>query len=134
MKTIPKVMKYMTTTPITINGELPLQQAIDTMNSNGIRHLPVLKNGKIIGILSDRDVKMVLGFKDIDPQKVTVEEACTFDPLSVSPEAPLDEVVTLMAEKIGSVLIVDNHKLVGIFTWIDALQALAEILNQRFHH
>lgn len=125
----------MTTTPITINGELPLQQAIDTMNSNGIRHLPVLKNGKIIGILSDRDVKMVLGFKDIDPQKVTVEEACTFDPLSVSPEAPLDEVVTLMAEKkIGSVLIVDNHKLVGIFTWIDALQALAEILNQRFHH
>lgn len=93
-----------------------------------------MQGGKLIGIVSDRDLKMVMAFKDVDPNKVTVEEACTFDPITVSPEAPLDEVVSLMAEKrIGSVLVVDNHKLVGIYTWVDALKAMHEILHQRFH-
>lgn len=135
MKSIPKIMKFMTTAPHTINPKLTLAQAEKMMNEYNIRHLPVLEGGKLIGILSDRDLKMVMAFKDVDPEKVTVEEACTFDPITVSPDAPLDEVVARMAEKrIGSVLVVDNNKLVGIYTWVDALKSFHEILNQRFHH
>jgi acetoin utilization protein AcuB len=135
MKSMPKVMKFMTTNPVTINAQLTLAQAEKVMHERRIRHLPVLEGGKLIGVLSDRDLKMVLGFKDVDPNKVTVEEACTFDPITVSPQANLDEVVGMMAEKrIGSVLVVDNGKLVGIYTWVDALRTMHEILNQRFHH
>jgi len=134
MKAIPKIMKFMTTSPHTVNASLSLAQAEKMMQEHRIRHLPVLQGGKLIGIVSDRDLKMVMAFKDVDPNKVTVEEACTFDPITVSPEAPLDEVVSLMAEKrIGSVLVVDNHKLVGIYTWVDGLKAMHEILHQRFH-
>lgn len=134
MKAMPKIMKFMTTSPHTINASLTLAQAEKMMQEHHIRHLPVLHGGKLIGILSDRDLKMVMAFKDVDPKKVTVEEACTFDPITVSPEAPLDEVVSLMAEKrIGSVLVVDNNKLVGIYTWVDALKSMYEILHQRFH-
>lgn len=134
MKTMPTISKYMTTQPHTINSQLTLAQAEKVMNEYRIRHLPVLEGGKLIGVLSDRDIKMVSSFKDVDPTRVTVEEACTFDPITVSPNAPLDEVVSLMAEKrIGSVLVVDNHKLVGIYTWVDALRAFYEILHQRFH-
>jgi acetoin utilization protein AcuB len=134
MKAMPKVMKFMSKDPVTVNAHLTLAQAEKMMHEHRIRHLPVLEGGKLIGIVSDRDLKMVLGFKDVDPNKVTVEEACTYDPITVSPEANLDEVVGMMAEKrIGSVLVVDNNKLVGIYTWVDGLKTMHEILNQRFH-
>lgn len=135
MKTMPKIMKFMTPDPVTVNSQLTLSQADKMMREHNIRHLPVLEGGRLIGVVSDRDLKMVMSFKDVNPEVVTVEEACTFDPIKVSPEAPLDEVVVMMAEKrIGSVLVVDNSKLVGIYTWVDGLKSMGEILNQRFHH
>jgi acetoin utilization protein AcuB len=135
MKAMPKIMKFMTVDPFTVNAQLTLAQAEGMMRDKSIRHLPVLEGGRLIGVVSDRDLKMVMAFKDVDPNKVTVEEACTFDPITVKPEANLDEVVAMMAEKrIGSVLVVDNDKLVGIYTWVDGLKAMSEILNQRFHH
>lgn len=134
MKAMPKIMKFMTNDPVTVNAQLTLAQAEKMMQEHNIRHLPVLEGGRLLGVLSDRDLKMVMGFKDVDANKVTVEEACTFDPITVSPESNLDEVVAMMAEKrIGSVLVVDNSKLVGIYTWVDGLRAMHEILNQRFH-
>jgi len=133
MKAMPKIMKFMTHDPITVNAQLTLAQAEKMLREHNIRHLPVLEGGKLIGVVSDRDLKMILGFKDVDANRVTVEEACTFDPITVSPESNLDDVVSLMAEKkIGSVLVTDNNKLVGIYTWVDALRAMQEILNQRF--
>ena len=134
MKAMPKIMKFMTTDPHTVNSQLTLSQADKMMREHGIRHLPVLEGGRLMGIVSDRDLKMVMSFKDVNPEVVTVEEACSFDPITVSPETSLDAVVGMMAEKrIGSVLVVDNQKLVGIYTWVDALQSMHEILNQRFH-
>jgi acetoin utilization protein AcuB len=134
MKAMPKIMKFMTTDPVTVNSQLTLAQAEKMMRENNFRHLPVLEGGKLLGVVSDRDLKMVMGFKDVDPNKVTVEEACTFDPITVKPDANLDEVVIMMAEKrIGSVLVMDNSRLVGIYTWVDGLRAMHEVLNQRFH-
>ncbi len=100
-----------------------------------LRHLPVLKGGKLVGILTDRDINLVLGFKDVDASTMTVEEAYTPEPYVASPKAPLNEVVAEMAEKkYGCALIVDNGKLVGIFTEVDAYKALAELLETRLKH
>ena len=134
MKAMPTIRKYMTTAPHTVGADATLDKASKMMAELRVRHLPVLAGGKLVGILSDRDVQMVETFKDVNPREVKVEEAFTPDPYMTSPESRLDEVCDKMAaHKYSSVLVVDNNKLVGIFTWVDALNAMKEVLAQRFH-
>jgi len=135
MKAIPSVQKFMTYVPKSIGFDQSLAQANDFMKKLKLRHLPVLRGGHLVGILTDRDINLVMSFKDMDPEKTTVEEAYTPDPYVTSPNAPLDEVVAMMAEKkYGCALVVDNGKLVGIFTETDAYKALSELLKTRLTH
>jgi acetoin utilization protein AcuB len=125
----------MTTTPHTIGQEQTLGAAHKMLREHHIRHLPVLHAGKLVGILSDRDLSFIETLRDVDPEKVTVEEAMTQTPYTTSPETPLDEVVTTMAQhKYGSVVIVDNDHVVGVFTAIDAMTAFADLLHSRLTH
>jgi acetoin utilization protein AcuB len=134
MKSVPNIKKYMTMNPKTIGFDQTLKKAEKIMNEEKIRHLPVLNGGKLVGILSHRDIKIVTSFKDVDPAQITVEEAYTPDPYFTNPEAKLNEVVEMMAShKYGCVLVTDSNKLVGIFTWVDALNAMKELLDKRFH-
>jgi acetoin utilization protein AcuB len=120
----------MTRTPHLIGSEQPLSAAHELMRSNGIRHLPVLHGGKLIGIVSLRDLHLVETFRDVDPQEVRVEEAMTQDVYVVEPKTPLKEVVSEMAErKLGSAVVVEGPKVVGVFTTIDALDTLAGLLG-----
>jgi len=131
-KPIPTIQKYMTVTPHSIGSEQTIAKAASVMNEFKIRHLPVLRGGRLLGILTDRDIKLIESFRDVDSTKVTVEEAMTEQPYTVDPETPLDQVVQTMADKkYGSAVIVQNQKVVGIFTTIDACHALAELLNTR---
>jgi len=131
-KPIPAIQKYMTTTPHTIGSDQTIAKASALMSEHRIRHLPVLRGGQLLGVLSDRDIKLIETFRDVDASKLQVEEAMTEQPYTVAPDMPLDEVVSTMAEKkYGSAVIVQNHKVVGIFTTVDACQALAELLNTR---
>lgn len=132
MKSIPTVQKFMTYVPKSIGFDQTIEQASEFMSKLHMRHLPVLKGGKLVGILTDRDINLVLSFKDVDPKTMKVEEAYTPDPYFTTPDAPLNEVVNHMAEnKFGCALVMDNGKLVGIFTEIDAYKALSELLGTR---
>ncbi|HVK61798.1 MAG TPA: CBS domain-containing protein [Bdellovibrionales bacterium] len=132
MKAIPTIAKYMTTAPHTIGADQTLAKAEKFMSKYHIRHLPVLDGGELVGILSDRDVKLVESFNDVDPEKVSVEDAYTPDPFITSPNSPLSDVCAQMAlHKYGCALVCDNKKLVGIFTWVDALNAFNELLSTR---
>ncbi len=134
-KAIPTLQKYMTTVPHTIGAEQTLEKAEKMMAEYRIRHLPVLQGGKLVGILSDRDVRLVESFRDVDPASTTVEEAFTPDPYIVSPSSNLREVCDEMAaRKYGCVLVCDNHTLVGIFTWVVALKALGDLMDTRLKH
>jgi acetoin utilization protein AcuB len=131
-KPIPTIQKYMTTTPHTIGSEQTIAKAASLMSEYHIRHLPVLHGGRLLGVLSDRDVKLIETFRDVDATKTRVEEAMTEQPYTVEPETPLDEVVRTMAEKkLGSAVVLQNQKVVGIFTTVDACQALSELLQTR---
>lgn len=131
-KPIPQIQKHMTTAPHSIGDDQSIARAALMMNDYHIRHLPVLHGGHLLGILTDRDIKLIETFRDVDPTKITVQEAMTEQPYSVSPEAPLDEVVeTMAANKYGSAVIMQNHKVVGIFTTVDACQALCDLLRSR---
>lgn len=132
MKSIPSISKFMTTLPHTIGVDQSLMKANQMMSELRVRHLPVLDGGKLVGVLSDRDVKLVESFKDVDPAEVKVEEAFSPDPYIAAPTSSLADVCAEMARhKYGCVLICDNHKLVGIFTWVDALNAFNELLSTR---
>jgi acetoin utilization protein AcuB len=129
-KPIPTIREFMTAAPHTIGSEQTIATAALMMNDRRIRHLPVLHGGRLRGILTDRDIKLIEIFRDVDPTKISVEAAMTEQPFSVSPDAPLDEVVlTMAANKYGSAVIMQNQEVVGIFTTVDACEALGQLLQ-----
>ncbi len=131
MKTMPQVQKFMTPMPHSIGLKQPIRAALDLMRDHGIRHLPVQEGGELVGILTDRDVKLAGSFAELD--QVSVEEVMTPDPYSVTPQSPVDQVVLEMAaHKYGCALVKqENGKLVGIFTSTDALRVLGETLQSQ---
>ena len=134
-KSIPQIKKYMTTDVQTIGDDQPMSAAHRMMRDQRIRHLPVLHQGKVVGIVTDRDLRLVETLSDVDPNKVAVSEAMTPDPYVVTPEAALDEVVaTMAAKKYGSAVISDHGHVVGIFTTVDACSAFADLLTTRLAH
>lgn len=120
------ISSHMTQCPHTIGRTQTLAIAHELMLEHDIRHLPVLDGGKVVGILSERDLLLLETFKGIDSGKVTVEEAMVPEPFVASPSAPAGEICRLMAKhKYGSVIVEEHGKIVGIFTAIDALRILA---------
>lgn len=131
MKQIPKIDKFMTPMPHSINVEMTVNSAKEMMNKYGIRHLPVLAGGKLVGVITDRDLKLIAS---LSSENIKVEEAMVSDPYSVTPDSPLDAVVFEMAErKLGCAVVQqENGKVVGIFTATDGLRAFGETLQARF--
>ncbi len=122
--------KYMSPTPHTIGKDQTLAKAHEMMREHRVRHLPVLDGGKLIGVVSDRDLKFVQSLKDVDPKRVPVEQAMTDEPFTVAPHAKLDATVREMVRKqYGSAIVMDHEQVVGIFTTIDAMQALAWVFD-----
>ncbi|MBI2377475.1 MAG: CBS domain-containing protein [Deltaproteobacteria bacterium] len=120
----------MTPSPHLIGAHQTLARAHEVMRRYGIRHLPVLSAGKLAGVVSDRDLHLIESLSDVDPNKVLVEEAMSRDVFVVSADAPLDEVALAMAEKkYGCAVVIDRDEVIGVFTAIDALMALARFLG-----
>lgn len=131
-KPIPTIQEHMTRSPHSIGVEQPLSRAHDFMRAHEIRHLPVLRAGKLVGMLTDRDLHLVESLEGVDPTKVLVEDAMSSIVYAVTPDALLDDVVSMMAEhKYGSAVVTKNEKVVGIFTTVDVCRAFAELLNTR---
>lgn len=134
-KPIPTIQKYMTTSPHTIGDDQPMAKAHQLMREFRLRHLPVMHGGKLVGLLSDRDLNLVETLRDVDPKLVPVADAMSPDVYVVAPEASIDEVVTTMAQhKYGCAVVAQNHKVVGIFTTVDVCTAFAELLHTRLAH
>jgi acetoin utilization protein AcuB len=134
-KAIPSIQKYMTTSPHTIGADQTLAHAHAVLREFKIRHLPVLRGGQLVGMITERDLALVEALKDVDPQNVLVEDAMSLGVYTVTPDAPIDEVVGEMAaKKFGSAVVQQNHKVVGIFTTVDVCKAFAELLHGRLTH
>jgi acetoin utilization protein AcuB len=122
---------FMTAPVHTIGVQEPLAEAHELMNRYAIRHLPVLEGGKLVGMLSQRDLHLIETLKDVDPEVVTVEEAMNQDVFKVGPNTPIEEVARQMAEhKYGSAVVIrDDRHVLGIFTSTDALRVLGGMLE-----
>jgi acetoin utilization protein AcuB len=129
MKQMPQIQKVMTTMPHTVGKDIPIKTALGMMREYRIRHLPVQDGGKLMGVLTDRDLKLAASMSGAKVLKV--EDVMTPEPYTVAPETYLDLVVLEMAEKKYGCAIVQqqNGKVVGIFTAVDGLRVLGETLE-----
>ena len=131
-KPIPSIRKYMTTAPHSVGREQTLATAHALMREHGFRHLPVLEGGKLVGLVTMRDLHLIETLRDVDVNTVTVDDAMTAEVYAVSPDAPLDEVAAEMAErKYGCTIVMQNEHVVGVFTTVDACRALHDLLHGR---
>lgn len=128
---MPPISRYMTRQPWTIDRGATLTAAHQVMRSHAIRHLPVMDAGKLVGIVSERDLHLIETLPDANPDEVTVDDAMTETVYVAEPNDGVSEVVDRMAaQKLGSVVVMHDRHVEGIFTSIDALQVLAHILRR----
>ena len=119
----------MTPSPHIIARNQSVSVAHRLMKDHDIRHLPVLDGQDVVGILAERDILLVESFPGVNPTDLRVEEAMVPGPYTVTPEAPLADVVaTLLERGIDSAIVLEGDQVVGVFTTVDALRALGDLL------
>ena len=129
---------------ITSNGIITLgikddvEKAFEIMKSNDIRHIPVLDDGELVGIVTETDLRHVLVPSKLEEsgdacyfmltsKLCTVDEIMTRDPVTVSPQYDVEEAARLLQRhKIGGLPVVENGKLIGMVTETDILGVLIE--------
>jgi acetoin utilization protein AcuB len=138
--TIVRVEEVMSRSVITITPEQTLRDAVEMLRSKHIRHLPVVEGDRLIGIVTDRDVKratpsLLSGVERDEYDRVLdttkVAQVMTRDPMTVSPETRLRDAVKIFLDrKMGALPVVANGLLVGIITQIDMLRVFYATLAE----
>lgn len=126
------VEEFTTPDPITADEEMMVDDLRQLMERNGIRHLPIVRENRVVGVISDRDIRLFTGLNAAEKFQVRAADIMAEHPLTVSASLPLDEVAYAMSERrVGSAIVNDeNGELLGIFTATDALNALIEIVRE----
>jgi acetoin utilization protein AcuB len=125
----------MTREVVTLSPEATAAEALALCRETRIRHLPVLEEGRLVGIVSDRDLRSAapaLG----DPGraealgKIRVSDVMARDVMSARPGDPIEEAAHAMRErKIGCLPVLDGDELVGIITSSDVMEALVQLMG-----
>jgi CBS domain-containing protein len=114
------VREAMTASPTTIAANAPVVEAARLMASQDVGSLPVVDDGTLVGMVTDRDLVLNVLAKDVDPHSTTVASVCSQDPVVVGPEDSLDEALQRMArEQVRRLPVVEKERLVGILAQAD---------------
>jgi acetoin utilization protein AcuB len=128
---MPPISRYMTAQPWTIERNATLGDARQLMLKHDIRHLPVFDSGRLVGVVSDRDLRLLEAVGGPDTQTKQVGAAMTDKPFVVTGDTAVDEIVQIMSEhKYGSVIVMGRHGIEGVFTTVDACRVLADVLQR----
>ncbi len=133
------VRDVMSTNPITVTPDVSVMEALEIMKRGKVRRLPVVQGGKLVGIVTDRDLLQVspspatsLSVFEINylVSKMTVREAMTARVIAVLPDDTIEKAAVVMREnKIGAVPVVDNRTVIGIITETDIFDAFLDMLG-----
>lgn len=125
------VRDWMTREPVAVAVDCPVQVALQHMQSRAIRHLLVFDSGRLVGVVSNRDLRRLLAPGSSRSLADPVSRIMTEDPVTVSPELPVAEAARLLLErKIGALPVRAGDAVVGIFTTSDALDALLSVAER----
>lgn len=134
-----RVVDVMTKSPLSVTPQETVGQADELMTENKIRQLPVVNDGGLVGIVTDRDIRSFLSgslLSTLEEREkalnVKVRDVMTTEPLTVAPDDELQEAVELLIEeKIGGIPVVDETEgLVGIVTYVDVLRCFLNRLQE----
>lgn len=120
----------MTPFPYSVDIGANIADAVSMMAEHEIRHVPITRDGDVVGMLSDRDIRSIA---EEHYESLSVEEITMSPPYVVDLETDLKVVLRTMVERhIGSAVVTRKGKLAGIFTAIDACRAFADHLQTQF--
>ncbi len=135
------VGKRMSKPVISISPDLPIVDALNLMRREHIRRTPVVKEGKMVGIVSDHDLLNAspsqatsLSVWELNYllSKITVKEVMTKKVLSVNEDTPIEEAARIMADnKIGGLPVLRGEEVVGIITETDLFKIFLELMGAR---
>ena len=133
------VERRMKPNPITVSPADSFRRAMTLIRQRGIRHLPVVEGGQLVGIVTDRDLRQAspspatsLEIHELHYllEKITVREIMTTKVHTVTPETPIEEAARLMLQhKIGGLPVLRSGLLVGILTETDILTAFVDLMG-----
>jgi len=132
----------MTPDPLTVTPQASIAEAWDLMRELAVRHVPVVEDGVLVGMLSDRDlaqvnIARVLRAEGADALreelKTPIVEVMSSDVITVEPETEVSEVIGLLLEhKIGALPVVEagTREVLGIISYVDVLRALQDLVEE----
>lgn len=131
------VKRYMTANPLTVRSDDSIWHALKMLRRRRIRHLPVLQGKRLVGMLSDRDLRLLLPSSLAEPEEqqrfrawgphVKVSDVMTRKVVTVGPGTGAEEAAELMVKhRIGCLPVLQGSTLIGIITTVDLLAALTE--------
>ncbi|MCS6845477.1 MAG: CBS domain-containing protein [Caldilineales bacterium] len=133
----------MTRDPVTVGPEEPIGAALELMRVGRFRHLPVVEGDRLVGIITDRDLRLATNsplvlrekwYSDFILESIKVKACMTSDPITVTPDTPLlDAALIIQERRFGSLPVVEAGKLVGILTETDLLATLIRLLREQQH-
>lgn len=139
MRDVPSVRKFMASPVTSLPSGARLLDAGLLLRAGRIRHIPIIDDGKLVGILSDRDIQRCtpsmltrVSAEEYNSifEDTPVAKVMTRDPQHISPDATLHEAAALLHEgKLGCLPVVENGEVVGIITKDDMLSALMSLLD-----
>lgn len=130
---VTRVATVMTPFPHHVDAHEDLWTARALMQQHEIRHLPVMRDGKLAGIVTSRDVEVAIGVagEGVKEVRIPVWSVCERDPYVVELDAAIADVANTMADRhIGSALVTRKGKLAGIITTVDICRAFAELTRK----
>jgi acetoin utilization protein AcuB len=134
-KKIPYVGSVMTPFPYFVDTDNEVGEVERLMGEHQIHHVPVQQNGRVVGIVSERDLYH-LGDRFLpitDRARIRARDIMAYDPYTVAFDTPLNEVALEMAKRhAGSAIVLHHEKLAGILSATDICRILAEIFESEF--
>lgn len=124
-----KVSEWMIKEPITVTKDEKVQDCVDLMKEYSIRHLPVVENEKLIGLVTESDLREV--FLASLVEDLTIEGIMISEPMTVTPDTEIEDAAKLIYyHKIGGLPVVDDYEqVVGIITVADLVEAFIELMG-----
>ena len=125
-----EIANWMSRSPACIRPNDTLAVAKKLMDAGRFRRLPVVENDKLVGIITERDLRQHWGYLD----STKVDAAMTPDPVTVTARDTAEDAARIMLQhKIGGLPVVDNRKLVGILSTSDLIRALLNVIQAAEH-
>jgi acetoin utilization protein AcuB len=122
-----KVKNWMITEVITASPEDTVEDAIQLMRRFSIRHLPIVENGKLVGLVTESNLRAYLSSEKL---QLPLKEIMILNPITIDPETSIDEAARIIYKyKIGGLPVITEGKLVGIITITDILEAFIELMG-----